>query len=84
MSKRQGRLSRRGFIQPSTGGGGRAFDIILLYTAPLDAFQVSRIVSTMFIRMIGGIGRLTGTARGLTLAKGLFFRGRSGQVCYAS
>lgn len=84
MSKRQGRLSRRGFIQPSTGGGGRAFDKIFLYTAPLDAFQVSRIVSTMFIRMIGGIGRLTGTARGLILAKGLFFRGWSGQVCHAS
>lgn len=65
-----------------TALAGALYYSTTLYTSPLDAFQVNRVVSTMFIVVIGGLGTLTGpiigTVQMITLREVMTAYGFSG------
>ena len=54
-----------------TAAAGAMYYTTTLYTSPLDAFQVTWVVSALFITVIGGIGTLTGPVLGTILLIGL-------------
>jgi branched-chain amino acid transport system permease protein len=67
-----------------TALAGALYYTTMLYTSPLAAFQVSWIVSTLVIVVIGGIGTLTGPAIGtlllITLREVMTAQGFSGDA----